>query len=182
MAETRRYEIAEGKHYEPRRDIPHREATSIENIKCFSKGEVFESDDPNLMRRFPNKFREIIERNKPEVTEARKGSVSMLIQSGTWGEDDRTFLEELSEENFSRLMKKIPIGLKELPDETRKVKSPLGEDVTDLFQRAYDEGYKVFRNAAGKHQITKGRSKPLNPEPLDANQVESFIEAYSKEK
>jgi len=178
------FKVLAGIHYErnpnwdPKGSKPHDPNRDVK----YSQGDIVESDRP-LDELFAGKFEKAIPGvNAPVVvTEARRVQVSQLIDGGEWPNDDRKFLEELSEADFHRIIRRSQKTI--ATEDRKKVTSPLGEDVTDLFQRAYDEGFKVFRNAVGKHQITKsGSAKPINKEPLDADKVDKFVGDFLKEK
>lgn len=182
-----KFRVLQGTHHEinPKgapniKDSMGNERFAENRHNAFIAGQIFESDKP-LDEIFVNKFERVID-GVPlviQVTDARRQAVQELIQKGSWGEDDRKFLEELSEDGWTRIARHSTLR----PEETRKINSILGEDVTDSFQRAYDEGFRVFKNVAGKHQVTRGdHSKPLNKVPLEANRVEAFIEQILKEK
>jgi hypothetical protein len=158
------------------------------NLKADDSHTLHRADDENtryveskvdLVAKFANKFELVIPGvNAPiTVTEARKREVTLLIQQGTWEEADRGFLETVSDDGFERLKKKFT------PASHTKHASLLGDDVTDQFGPAYDNGLKVWRNADGKHNVTKsGGKKPLNREPLESNQVEGWVDEYLKDQ
>lgn len=150
-----------------------------------TKGAKVESDE-DLCTKFPNKFDPVIDDERPEVvTEARRALVQELIQSGAYGDGDRRMLETLTPAAFDRVRQRTLelVRKAEAPD-GRKVSSPLGEDVTDTFQVAYDEGLKVFVNAAGKYQVTRAADvkKPVNKNALTKDGVESFVKQFLAEE
>lgn len=135
----------------------------------------------DLCAKFVNKFERIIDAPPVMVPEERKAAVQELIDDGVWHEDDRTFLNELTSENFARVTRQV-----EGPSKPLKHGKPsiLGGDMTGNFTKAEDAGLKVFCNPAGKFQVTKSTNtkKPLTREPLeDQEAVEAFIEDYLKE-
>ena len=151
---------------------------------CYGKNTANGSivvSDRELDRIFPNKFRKVIhgEQRVVEVTAERRQLVDRLIESGAWQDTDRTLLESLPESFFQRMLERTA---PRVPTEG-KVVSTLGEDVTHQHSRAYDEGFRVFKNAAGKHQVTRppNHDKPLNPKPLAAEAVDEFVDRFLKE-
>jgi hypothetical protein len=175
------YKVKCGKYYARNPEYggtnPHDPAAKV----MYKRGEIVSTDE-DLEANFANAFEKVLEPQKKTVTEARKKAVYGLIElpKSMWTEDDREFLENVDDADFDRLVKKSQP--KTLSEGVNKVTSVLGEDVTDTFGRAFDEGFKVFRNAAGKHQVTRGDStKPLNPSPLDAKDVDKFVDRYLKE-
>lgn len=55
----------------------------------------------------------------------------------------------------------------------------LGEDVTAEFPTAIEMGFQVYRRD-GLHQVVEqSTTRPLHPEPLDAEGVEAFVEQYA---
>jgi hypothetical protein len=179
------YKVLEGTHYARTRPYdpadPKSIGKSLTAHTLYHKGDVVYSDEP-LDQKYACKFEKVIPGvNAPVVvTDARRYEVTMLIQQGRWSEDDRKFLEELTDENFSRVNKHA-VGQSNTPPERKK--TILGDDVTDTFQRAYDEGFRVYRNASGKHQVTRppNINKPLNKEALEADKVDLFVGTWLKE-
>ncbi len=179
---TALFELTDGVFYDKNVNFKGEERHHPDRFIRYKKGDRIESER-DLVSIFVNKFRKVTNEGPTVATPAnpvRKLEVQKMIEGG-WEENGRAFLEGLSDDDFARIQRMTPTK-PTANHETRKKSSPLGEDVTDQFQRAYDEGYTVFRNALGKHQVVKGGNKPLNPAPLDANKVESFIELHLKEK
>ncbi len=183
-ATKQRYRVREGIFYarnpdwslDPDATNQHRHDSN--QVILYKAGAIITSEE-NLMEKFVNKFEKVIEAGPVVVSEARKKAVDQLILAGVNQEDDRSFLESLTDDGFDRVQR---MTAPKSPMESRKVVSPLGEDVTDLFGFAYDHGFKVFRNPAGKHQITKGAAtKPINPKPLDAAAIDEFLATYLRE-
>ncbi len=137
----------------------------------------------DLEQAFQNKFRRLSdEEQAPAIDIAkRRENVALLIQGGVWQEDDRAFLEKLTEDNFARLTQRFKDSMGNKVGDN-KVNSILGEDVTNEYSRAYDGRLKVFRNANKKFQVTtlNDTGKPLNEDPLSKGDVDKFIEAYLK--
>lgn len=142
------------------------------------KGGSVVLSEENLEKRFPGKFKKVVEGLTVAVSEARKQAISKLIASGVNNEDDRSFLESLSEDGFERLQRMI--APKQVEGKTISV---LGSDVTSEFSQAYDGGYKVFKTPANKYQVTNKNdvNKPLNSKALDASAVDTFISSHQKE-
>lgn len=173
-----RYRVVAGQHNESDPAVNSTDPFFPKKTTKFNTGDIIESERP-LDEIFPNKFEKVVEGGGPVViTDARREAVTKMIQGGTWAEEDRKFLEELSNDGFERVFKRNQMT------ERKRTTTVLGEDVTDLFQRAYDEGFKVFRNPAGKHQVTKGTAstKPLNKEPLEQADVDKFVDETLKKK
>ena len=116
--------------------------------------------------------------------------MTSLIKAGVWVEDDRAFLEGMSNVNFERIVRQANLskeeeeGVGSSANESKTVtrqKSPLGEDVTDDFPACGDK-FHVFKNKAGKYQVTTSKDvkKPLGSAPLDAEQVPSFLREAAK--
>lgn len=151
-----------------------------DRLKVYKRGEIVESTR-DLVKVFPNQFKPVSDEEMvaPIDQEARKKEVDGMIQNGHWNEEDRKFLQGLSEENFKRLNNRFSQAITAKSSEDRTL-STLGEDVTSNFQLAYDSGYKVFKNAKGKFQVTKKNdvNKPLNKEALDQAGVDKFVEQY----
>jgi hypothetical protein len=189
MAETaeklERYEVLAGIHYGPNpKWQPIMDDGRVINAHdpkrhiLYKTSSIVESTE-NLEEKFRNKFRKVVDKPTVIVTEARKASASQLIFAGGFQEPDRTFLESLSDSDFERVQR---IANRGATEERKKVVSHLGEDVTHLFQIAYDHQFLVFRNAGGKHQVARsGETKPINPKPLDGNKVDEFITTFLKE-
>ena len=177
-----RYEIVAGIHYHPNENW-HLSADGLNRHESdshtkFVHGNVLVSDE-DLETRFPGKFRRIVEGQTVNLSEARKKAIDSLISTGVSIEDDRPMLENLTDDAFERLQRMLQ---PKTHADSKKVISPLGEDVTDLYQQAYDHGFKVFRTAAGKCQVTRGdATKPLNPKALESTAVEGFVTSYLKE-
>lgn len=198
---TRRFRVLDGIHYHTAVGVdPTKRHKSGDDMIRMTKGDVIESDE-DLVTKFVNKFEVIPEGPPPPPTSAaRRQAVSQLLESGPWTEDDRAFLEGLSEDGFARVSKRISVpaggvgqpALSTLPAGTPVPSTPVagpgpstdsklatshfGEDVTSLFQQAYDNNFKVFRNVAGRHQVLRsGGTKPLNKEPLGADGVDRFV-------
>lgn len=166
----KRFKNIGGPHYEP----------SVEGIAPekvpFVKGDVV-TTPRDLCALYPGKFELIVEVEPVVVTPARRAAVQELIDGGVWLEEDRSFLEQLTDTNFTRVTRQTAPA--KSVDHSKS--TVLGDDVTDEFQQAYDEGYKVYVNAQGKYQVVKGRSKkPLNEEPLEKTQVEEFVSEHLK--
>ena len=141
------------------------------------EGNVVLSEE-DLEKRFPGKFKRIVEGHTVVVSEARKRAIASLISSGVNTEDDRSFLESLSEDGFERLQRMVA------PKQVEgKVISVLGSDVTSEFQQAYDAGYKVFKTPANKYQVTtkSDPNKPLNTKALDVSAVDTFTSSHQRE-
>lgn len=148
----------------------------------------YQANDPNnnvvestrpLDRIFPNKFERIVEQAPPKaaVSDDRRAAVGAMVESGRWSEDDRDFLEQLPEDRF------VKVGGSTFAGAAKIESMPLGEDVTAQF-KGLPPDYKVWRNAAGKHQVTKGTdaAKPVNKDALDQAQVVKFAQDHSKGK
>jgi hypothetical protein len=148
-----------------------------ERMIKFERGAIIESDRP-LDEIYINKFEKVHEEAPHVVTEERKKVVSQILEApgSQWNESDRAFLEGLKDSDFAKMMRFVP-----KLESTDSERSDLGEDVTHKFQQAYDNGFKVFVNPAGKHQVTKG-GKVLNHKPLIAAAVEVFVEKYMAEE
>ena len=161
-----RYKLLGGMHYEKGTALP------------YAKGSIVETDR-DLTALYPNHFEKIVEQTATVVTEERRKAVQELLDLGVWTEDDRSFLEQLRDADFSRVVRQ---SAPPVPTPKKAVKhSILGDDVTDNYQQAYDEGYKVWQNPQGKFQVTKGTTKrPLNETPLEAEQVEEFVSNHVK--
>lgn len=176
-----RYKLIGGRHYEakPNRDINARHDPNSHTQ--YERGDVIESDR-DLERLYLGKFEKIVEAAAPVITEERRQAVEAMIQSGQWSEDDRDFLLSLQNSDFARVTRAVPKSEGPVASEQKRSSSILGEDITDQFGRAYDEGLRVFRNQAGKCQVTRSNNtkKPLNKEPLEEAQVSAFVEDFLK--
>lgn len=167
-----------------KRKGPH----NLSHMVPYKRGEIIESDE-DLVTKYPNKFERIVEAGPVVVTQARREAVAKLIETEVWTDDDRTFLEELPDSGFNRILRqakieppKDPDAEEDKPKATAGKSSALGDDVTETFSIAVDNDMKVFKNAAGLFQITKGKSKkPINEEPLEEVQVEAWIQSYLEE-
>lgn len=178
-----RYKLINGQHNEPvpgftgRMDDPNR-------VRKYLQGSVIESDR-DLVSIFPNKFMLMSEDDlAPAVDmDKRRSAVTAMIDSGNWTDEDRHFLEHLSDKNFERITARFSGAVTASTVENRTI-STLGEDVTSKFGRAYDSEFKVFKNAKNKHQVTTKTEveRPLNKEPLDGKDVEKFVDMYLKER
>lgn len=196
-----RYQVVAGRHNEPIRDKPRREGEigKPTSVRSYGPGEpegdIIETDE-DMIKRFPGKFRLLPdESDVPEVTDARRVAVTELIRTGAYQEGDRVFLERLPGDGFNRILARERRRLEEQrqndeapsQDEGKSaigsVKSRFGTNVTDQFQVAYDEGFLVFVNGAGKHQVTKrdAPTKALNKEALPKEGVEPFIKDWLQE-
>jgi hypothetical protein len=178
-----RFRVLEGMHVEP---VPGFVGSPQDprRTKKYKKGDIVESNR-DLAETFPNKFHKLSDEEfaPPVDLEARRKEVNSMIESGTWQEEDRRFLEHLSEENFRRLQTRLALTVSARASEDKTL-STLGTDVTSNFTRAYDEGFKVFKNAKGKFQVTARTevNKPLNKEALDKDSVDKFVDQFLKEK
>ena len=190
-----RYQVVEGFHHEPAKR-ESREGQKVGKPVAFdtyTKGDVVESER-DLIAIFPNKFRLVPEDQgigQQNVSKVRCEQVAALIQTGAYDEGDRFFLEHLTDDGFRRVQTAIARRQEqetvatEAPvnpnaSQVAQIRSRFGTNVTDQFQLAYDEGFCVFVNGQGKHQVTK-RDKPtkaLNVEALDREQVEPFIKGW----
>jgi hypothetical protein len=161
---------------------PHRDP---ERMKLYKKGDVVEVEvnkpEDDLTINFPEKFERLREA-ETQVSDpaARKAAVAELLDTGVWGPDDREFLLTVSDDGFERIRRQAVTR----KSENLFPSSSLGEDVTNQFVRAYDEGMKVYKNPAGKHQVVRPpeMTRPINPEPLPANKVDAFIDRWLKEQ
>lgn len=180
----RKFIVRKGRHSEPipacliasrDEEDPFGHKRVKNRVRTFTEGQEVWSDR-NLMEVFPGKFAPAAE--PKQVSEARRSAVSELIKSSSWEEVDRDFLQDLSDDDFDRC--RVRSIFKQSID---KVQSALGNDVTSKFSMAYDNGYLVFANNEGKHQIVKkgASNKPINKTALDANGVEGFIADLLKE-
>lgn len=182
MAATKnRYEVVAGIHYHHNPDwelsddgLNRHDPASHFILK---QGNVILSEE-DLEKKFVGKFRRVVEGQTVVVTEARKRAIAQLISSGVNTEDDRSFLESLTEDGFERLQRMVAPKQME-----NKVSSILGTDVTSEFQQAYDAGCKVFKTPANKYQVTNksDMNKPLNTKALDASAVDTFVSSHQKE-
>lgn len=196
MGQTQKYKLLPGGPFH----LPTPTEEDVNAKKVFQPGEVVESDR-DLENIFRNRFEKVIPGiNTPVVvTDARRQEVGRLIEGGTWSEDDRSFLEGLSEDDYARLQRKFgqgaPGGLAETEGQggkedappagrQQKVRSHLGEDVTEQFPKASQAGFSVFKNPAGKHQLlaaeSRGKGKPVNKEAMDAADVDGWVEEHGK--
>lgn len=174
-----RYKLMAGQHYGVNPDAPPG-ARFLDRMKLYTAGDIVESEE-ELDKKHLNKF-ELQNESTPRVivSEMRKARVTELITTGIWAETDRDWLEQLTDDRFMKVT-----GSKELqPEPDKRIQSALGKDITDTFQVAYDSGFKVFKNPSGLHQVTKSpdHSKPLNRNPLKAEDVNKWVENYLKEK
>jgi hypothetical protein len=198
-----RFELLKGLHYEPDPAwTPNPALDFSANYKdpdrlckfSVAEGNVIVEARRDLCAEFPNKFRPVIEQAQGfELTEERVKLVDEMIASGRWKEaTDRAFLQQLPEATFQRIRQREQEQAQSLANagniatqqqSSTKVNSPLGQDITDAFQRAYDEGFRVFVNATGKHSVTK-RDNPntaLNRKPLTKDEVEGFVGQWLKD-
>jgi hypothetical protein len=176
------YRVLAGTHYDvnpdweaPQGADPSHAHADPNRLKKFVKGEFVQSDR-ELDKIFEGKFEKVIPGvNGPMVvTPERVLAVNQLIQGGRWIEEDRTFLQELTEGNFQRVVRRDQGDVGNATEGRSKLHNPLGEEVTHSFQRAYDEGFKVFKTAKG-FNVTRGPSvEALNKKPLTAEQVDKF--------
>lgn len=174
------YRVREGVHYALNADWKGGPRHSDDRMVRLTKGDVLESSE-DLTVKFPNKFDKVTPDGPGQVvvTEERIKTVNQLIAGAGWTEADRSFLQTLPEDGFARITRMSQIQ----KNESKKGTSPLGDDVTDTFQQAYDNGFKVYRNAAGKHQVVlAGQTKPANLKPLEAADVDKFVATYMKDK
>jgi hypothetical protein len=180
-----RYRVVTGVHYDLNPNFnPEKLGLSKEQaamhpdrLKRYEQGDVIETDQP-YDKKYANKFEKVRPGDVATVvTDERRAEVADLLEADkNWQESDRKFLEELSDENFGRIRRHT--------EQRQQVENvgPLGRDVTSQFQRAYDEGFKVFVNSQGKHQLTRGpNAKPLNKEPLEGKEVDKWVNQYLKE-
>lgn len=181
-----RYELVQGIHVTPKAefldaDPATRRAGHGDTHDTLVKGAVIESEE-DLERKWVNKWRKVTSPAPVVVSEERKQAVSDMLVAGPWQEDDREFLEQLPDDGFQKVS--LRTARPEAPQQKKKATSALGEDVTDQFESAQEMGLKVFKNQAGKHQVARPDAvdKPLSGKPLGANEVDKFLENYSKEK
>lgn len=177
---AQKYRVLAGIHIEKNPEYKGENTHHPDRFRTFKTGDEITSDR-ELDKIYVNKFERVVNKKPANVSELRKADVAQLLDtpSSPWTRDDKDFLESMDDKDFARILRIT--GVKPLtPPQERKVTSPLGDDVTDSFQRAYDENMKVFKNGAGKHQVTKSNSlkKPLNLQPLDAEEVDKFVETY----
>ena len=179
------YKLVVGTHYARNSDFKGDSRHDPNRLIKHDKDNPVVWSEVDLTEEFPGKFVKMEEPTLP-VTPAspqRKALVAQMIDTGIAEAEDRKFLEGLSEQDFARLQRMRGAVAAPASDTAKKATSSLGDDVTDQFQQAYDNGYKIWRNAAGQHQVTSGRSKkPLNPEPLQAGEVEKFVAEYMAEE
>jgi hypothetical protein len=176
------YELKQGTHYEPGDD-----GLPVMYNRQPNSPPVYVMSDRRLDEIFENKFSKVTEVQLSAllpVPEERKADVQSLIEAGTWTEEDREFLEHLPEDKFGKFMKTA--GIKPTVaagTETEDHPTLLGEDVTTKFKKAKEAGLRVFRNPAGKHQVVKpdALQKPVNMEPLEANQVDKWVVDHKSE-
>lgn len=183
MAE--KYRVIGGTHWDRNPDWTGANRHDQDRIKCFKAGDTIESERP-LDLIFLNKFEKVTHLSPPSpVSDSRKLLVSQLIEAGAWEESDRSWLETMPERGFTKLCAQgAPVAPKADQDAPKLTESTLGQDVTSSFQRAYDEGLKVFRTPGGKHQVTEGTTpnRPVNPTPLSSGKVDEWIERYLSER
>jgi hypothetical protein len=181
-----KYQVIAGIHFEPK-DNWHGAYEDPKRIQLFKTGEIVISSRP-LDEIFVNKFRKLSDEESAPVfdRETRTRDVDTMIASGLWQEGDRNFLEKIAQENFERIRNRISeaVSAASVSNVEGKVSSILGEDVTSLFQRAYDCDFKVFRSGNGKYQVTSKAdvNKPINKEPLTEKSVDTFVDRFLKEK
>lgn len=205
---TLRFKVLEGTHYENNPNFSGDNPHSPDRFIRFEKGSVVETDR-ELDKVWVNKFERIQEPLPQKVSEERKREVDQMVEDGFWPEEDRSLWEQMPPAQYerikdhfiqqkapSRTFQKAPDGplAESKPSESKqepKVVEPsqeaapsLGEDVTDKYAKAKDTGLRVFRNPAGKYQVTTtaDQSRPLNPQVLNQSQVNGFIDSYLKEK
>jgi hypothetical protein len=187
-----RYKVKAGQHIDRNLEYEGKNPHDPAGYNRFTKGDVVLSDRP-LDQIYVNKFEKVVDYNKANISESRKADVARLLDShdSSWVEDDRYFLENMDDKDFARILRVSGVSANPAPDtphvtptSENKKTSPLGDDVTEKFPRAVEEGLKVFCNAAGAHQVTKPRStaRPLNPHLLKENEVDNFIKEYLEEK
>lgn len=178
--QKKRYVLKGGWHHEP---VPaghadHLNPLAVNRVRTLTKGDVIETER-DMQAEYPGKFDLATEDGGTVVvTDERRQSVAQLIASSTYTEEDRGFLERLSNDGFERVVRAST------PKQVEgKVSSPLGDDVTHKFQVAYDNGYLVFVNGTGKHQVTRRNesTKPLNKAPLDVKGVDPFVLEHMKQ-
>lgn len=175
-----KYRVVAGIHWDINPNYKGTNRHHPDRLVKFETGSICETER-DLCQEYPNKFQRLpLQDQAPVVTDERRDAVQDLISKGIWGEEDRKFLEDLNEDGFVRI---VTHSGKSITETRVKVVSPLGEEVTDKFQLAYDSELKVFVNATGKHQVTdkKNTNKPLNKEPLDAKEVDKFVAVWFKE-
>lgn len=175
-----RYRVVAGIHAERQNFDPGVKPSLPGNTKVYSTNDIVESEE-ELDKQYVGKFEKVIEAQKQPVTEARRQAVAQLILQGQWGEDDRTFLEELPEDGFRRIVAHSGAKLSTVGD--AGTQAAHGVNVTDNFQQAYDNQFRVYQRPDGKHMLFRGGAKkPLNDVPLDAAEVEPFVANYMKNK
>jgi hypothetical protein len=181
-AKKQRFRVLEGQAYLKNPDFAGTNPHDPARMTLLTKGQVVDHEE-DLEAKWPNKFGKVLDGQGPTiVTEARRNAVSQLIAQGSWGDEDRGFLEGLIDDAFERIQKNAEKkGSVSDSGSGKKHSSPLGEEVTDAFQQAYDNGFRVYRNVSGKHQVTYKGTKPVNPKPLEAAQVETFVGDYLRE-
>lgn len=177
------YVLLEGFHYTTRSVTDSQGRVRNELVK-HTKGDEIDSDD-DLCTKFVNKFRLKDDgMQAKEITAERRAAVERLIQSGSWPESDRQFLFTVSDDGFGRITRRDQTRDEASPPsegEPVKAKSRLGDDVTDQFQEAYDNGLLVFLNGNGKYQVarTDKPTKCLNKEALGSPAaVEVFLKDF----
>ncbi len=182
------FQVAVGTHYEMHPEaagMPHH--AESRRIK-YVRGDRIQTEE-DLDKKFPNKFIRVHDTLEPkEVSPDRKSAVAELIDSNVWTQEDRILLEQMSDKDFARLYDRaFPDRKEEVEKEAanrkKKKSSPFGDDVTDSFPAIKEVGFKVFCNSVGKHQVFSKNSskKPINPSPLEGNEVESFVQNFVME-
>ena len=195
------FRVKTGVHYDPDPDVkrdPDNPAGKPKN-KMFKQGEIVESNRP-LDELYENKFEKLVPGvNAPWIVSAeRKKQVQEIIDGGKMEEEDRKFLETLTDEQFSHVTRRMdgPRRPKqeEAPEEAKSaepaeperkgVESKLGQDVTDEFPQATKSGLRVLRTPAGKHHVVKTSdpNKPLNKQALDRQKVDEFVVQHNKDE
>lgn len=101
----RMYKVVAGIHYHRNEDIPNtpENRRNPDKHRVLKVGDVIESDE-ELDRKFENKFQLVTEAVPVIIASpARKAAVQEMISSGQWSEDDRNFLEGMTEDRFHKM-------------------------------------------------------------------------------
>lgn len=190
-----KFRVLEGEHHELNPEYRSNDPFDVKRRTKYVKGDIIESDK-ELDKVFVNKFSRVNPHEFAETIDPaiRTPLVNELISHGGWREDDRSFLMFLPTDGFNRVYTNSvkPKGslLQGEPGAEKPVstlpgaqghesgsgekpgakKGPLGEEVTDEFPAATAAGLKVWRNSAGKFQVTKvaNNKKPVNMEAFNS--------------
>jgi len=114
-------------------------------------GETFESNDPRLIEKFPNKFEQVVALPAP-VAQATTQSV------GT-PEAEKTDVQKAAEAGAAEIL-------------------PGHQDMTTEFPVAGEAGLRVTKTRQGWYVFDEDSDEAVNEKPLKKREVAAFLEEY----